>query len=312
MGKIAFVFPGQASQYSGMGKEAYDRFPEAASVFQEADRVLGFPLTDLCFTGSNEDLKLTENTQPAILTVSVAILRVLEKHGWMPDYVAGHSLGEYSALVAAGALSFKDAVAVVRKRGRYMQEAVPVGVGAMAAIIGADLETITRICDQARGDRVLNAANINCPGQIAIAGHKEAVESAIALAKEAGFRKAILLPVSAPFHCELMRPAQEKLKIDLFQLTFNDLNIPLVANVDAEFVRTGAEARDALVRQVSGSVLWQQSVEQLVRAGVDIFVEVGPKNVLSGMIRKISPEARVFPVEKPAEIGEIGNSLTRG
>jgi [acyl-carrier-protein] S-malonyltransferase len=302
MSKQAFVFPGQASQYSGMGLEISQAHPEAAAVFQEADRVLGFPLSEMCFRGSEDDLKLTENTQPAILTVSVAVLRVLEQAGIRPDFVAGHSLGEYSALVAAGAMNFADAVAVVRLRGRYMQEAVPVGVGAMAAVLAADLAAVEGICADARQNQVLQPANINCPGQVVIAGHREAVERAIELAKERGFRRTILLPVSAPFHCELMVPAREKLAERLRDIPFQDLQHPLINNAEAAMITAGEEARESLVRQVTAAVRWQQSMEKLLADGVDTFVEIGPKTVLSGMIKKISREARVIAVEKPDEI----------
>ncbi|MBN2430040.1 MAG: ACP S-malonyltransferase [Acidobacteria bacterium] len=302
MSKTAFVFPGQASQYSGMGLETAREFPVAAAVFAEADEVLGFPLSELCFQGAEEQLTLTEHTQPAILTVSVAVLRVLEQAGRRPDYVAGHSLGEYSALVAAGAISFADAVAVVRLRGRYMQEAVPVGVGAMAAVLGADLVAVEEICDVARGEQVLQPANINCPGQVVIAGHREAVERAIERAKEKGFRRTVLLPVSAPFHCELMVPAREKLADRLVDIAFHDLWQPLVNNVDAAFISSGVAARDSLIRQVTAAVRWQQSMEKLLAEGVDTFVEIGPKTVLSGMIKKISRDVRIMAVEKPAEI----------
>jgi len=302
MSKTAFVFPGQASQYSGMGLEAAQEFPVAEAVFQEADRVLGFPLSDLCFAGAEEQLTLTENTQPAILTVSVAVLRVLEQAGLRPDFVAGHSLGEYSALVAAGAIAFADAVAVVRLRGRYMQEAVPVGVGAMAAVLGADLPAVEEICDAARQGQVLQPANINCPGQVVIAGHREAVERAIAEAREKGFRRTVLLPVSAPFHCELMVPAREKLAGRLGEIAFRDLQRPLVNNADADVITAGDAARDSLVRQVTAAVRWQQSMEKLLAEGVDTFVEIGPKTVLSGMIKKIRRDVRILAVEKPAEI----------
>ncbi len=305
MSKIAFIFPGQASQYSGMGREIHDSHPEAAAVFRRADEVLGFPLSAMCFQGSEDELKLTENTQPAILTVSVAVLQVLRQRGLVPDFVAGHSLGEYSALVAAGGLTFDDAVLAVRKRGRYMQAAVPVGVGAMAACLGMDLATVEAVCAAVREGQVLVPANINCPGQIVVAGHAEPVDRAITYAKKQGLGRMIRLPVSAPFHCELMRPAQEQMAQDLSRIAFGDLAVPLVTNVDARFITAGADARDSLVRQVTGSVRWQASVEGLAAAGADVFVEVGPKTVLSQMVRKISPEARTFAVEKPAEIDTV-------
>lgn len=309
MGKTAFLFPGQASQYSGMGREVRERYPEARAVFAEADATLGFPLSEMCFSGTEEALKLTENTQPAILTVSVAVLAVLRERGVRPDFVAGHSLGEYSALVAAGSLKFADAVATVRKRGRYMQEAVPVGQGAMAAIVGAELPVVAEICDEVRGGRVLSPANINTPSQVVIAGQREAVEQAVERAKEKGYRKAILLPVSAPFHCRLMAPAEARLKVDLDGLAFADLAMPLVTNVDARLISTGAAARDSLVRQVTGPVRWWDSMEQLLREEVTTFIEVGPKNVLSGMLKKAGPELRLTAVEKIKDIEALFESL---
>jgi len=309
MGKIAFLFPGQASQYSGMGREVWERFPEARAVFEEADATLGFPLSELCFSGTEDQLKLTENTQPAILTVSVAVLAVLSGRGLRPDFVAGHSLGEYSALVAAGSLPFGEAVGTVRKRGRYMQEAVPVGQGAMAAIVGAELPVVTEICDEVRGDRVLSPANINTPAQVVIAGHREAVEQAVERAKEKGYRKAILLPVSAPFHCRLMAPAEERLKVDLQALAFGDLAMPLVTNVDARLITAGAAARDSLVRQVTGPVRWWESMELLLEAQVTTFIEVGPKNVLSGMLKKAGPDLQLAAVEKLKDIETLFQSL---
>lgn len=312
MGKTAFVFPGQASQYAGMGREARDAHPAAARVFEQADAALGFDLSRMCFEGPEDALVLTENTQPAILTVSAAVWSVLNEAGVRPDFVAGHSLGEYSALVAAGAIGFEDAVTAVRLRGRFMQEAVPVGVGAMAALLGPDLAQVEEICDQVRGQLTLAAANINCPGQIVIAGHREAVEQAVECAKGLGFRKAVLLPVSAPFHCELMRPAQERLEPELFKRTFNDPRVPLVSNVDAAVVADGVTARASLVRQVTAPVRWQASIEFLLEQGVDTFVEVGPKTVLSGMIRKINRDVRVLPAEKPAEIESVVNALGGG
>src|SRR5438552_2215915 len=273
--KTAFVFPGQGAQYAGMGREVSEKFPIARRVFEEADAALGFPLSRLCFEGPEEELKLTENTQPAILTTSIALFRVLEEKGIRPDFVAGHSLGEYSALVAAGALQLGEAAALVRRRGRYMQEAVPVGVGAMAALFGLDLPAVQSVCERAAEGQVVSPANLNSPGQIVIAGNREAVERALRLAKEAGARKAVLLQVSAPFHCALMMPVEQRLSADLNRCSFLDLRCPLVTNVDAEPIRTGPEARSALRRQVSRPVLWQESIQRLLDEGVRVFVEVG-------------------------------------
>jgi [acyl-carrier-protein] S-malonyltransferase len=291
---LAFVFPGQGSQAVGMGRALAQAFPESRAVFEEADQALGFALSRLCFEGPEEELRLTANTQPAILAVSVAAQRALAARGLRPEWVAGHSLGEYSALVAAGSLSLADAVRTVRRRGEYMQEAVPVGVGAMAAILGLDLAAIEGACAEAAQGQVVAPANINCPGQVVIAGHKEAVGRAIEACKARGLKRAIPLPVSAPFHCALMLPAQERLAADLAGLSFGDPAMPLVNNVDARVVRSGEECRQGLVRQVSGAVRWQQSVELLRAQGVDRFVEVGPGAVLAGLIKKIDREVRVY------------------
>jgi len=301
---IAFIFPGQGSQAPGMGRELAERYAAARAVFEEADDALGFALSRLCFEGPAEELQLTENTQPAILTTSVAALRAAEGEGLpRPDFVAGHSLGEYSALVAAGALTLRDAVRAVRKRGRYMQEAVPVGAGAMAAVIGGDLEMIEAVCAEARREgEICSPANINSPGQIVIAGSAAAVERAVPLLKERGAKRALPLKVSAPFHCALMLPAQERLAADLDAVEFKDLGVPLVTNVDAAVIRTGAEARAALVRQVSQPVRWRESVEVLARAGVDTFVEVGPGKVLSGLVRQTAPQARGMNIEDAASL----------
>lgn len=298
MSKLAYIFPGQASQYSGMGRDLAENFPAARKVFEEADDALGFSISAICFNGTAEELQLTENTQPAILTVSVAALSAMEAEGVpQPSYVAGHSLGEYSALVAAGALNLSDAVRTVRARGRYMQEAAPVGSGAMAAIIGADLHVVMNACGEAQEGQVCMPANINSPGQIVIAGDAAAVDRAIALLKERGAKRALKLNVSAPFHCALMMPAQERLAEDLSGLTFNDLRVPLVTNVDAAAIVSGEEARDALVRQVSSPVRWQESMEFLIGEGVETFIEVGPGKVLSGLLRQIKREARSLNVE---------------
>ena len=301
---LAFIFPGQGSQSPGMGRELAERYAAAREVFEEADEALGFALSRLCFEGPAEDLQLTENTQPAILATSVAALRAAEGEGLpRPDFVAGHSLGEYSALVAAGALSLRDAVTVVRRRGRFMQEAVPVGHGAMAAVLGGDFEMVEAVCkESAREGEVCSPANINSPGQIVIAGSAAAVERAIPLLKERGAKRAVPLKVSAPFHCALMLPAQERLARVLEGVEFKDLGVPLVTNVDAAVIRTGAEARASLVRQVSLPVRWRESVELLARAGVETFVEVGPGKVLSGLVRQCAPQARALNVEDAASL----------
>ncbi|MCS6954459.1 MAG: ACP S-malonyltransferase [Bryobacterales bacterium] len=287
--KTAFVFPGQGSQYAGMGRSLADAYPEARRVFEEADATLGFALSRLCFEGPEEELKLTENTQPAILTVSVAAWSVLRVKGWEPDYVAGHSLGEYSALVAAGSLRFADALRLVRKRGRYMQEAVPPGAGAMAALLRLPDGKLEAVLAEAAQGEVVSAANLNSPEQVVIAGHTGAVQRAIELAKAAGARRAVLLPVSAPFHCPLMKPAQERLKADLEATDFADLRVPLVNNWQAREIRTGAEARQGLYEQVSNPVRWMETVRYLVAQGVERFVEVGPGGVLTGLLRAIHP-----------------------
>jgi [acyl-carrier-protein] S-malonyltransferase len=288
MARLAYIFPGQGSQSPGMGKDLAEKYTAAREVFAEADDALGFSLSRLCFEGTAEELQLTENTQPAILTTSIATLRALAAEGFpAPEWVAGHSLGEYSALVAAGALSLADAVRTVRLRGRFMQEAVPVGTGAMAAVMGADLETVEQACEEARAGEVCSPANINSPNQIVIAGHAGAVDRCLNVLKERWSKRAIKLNVSAPFHCALMMPAQERLAAELEKLEFNDLRLPLVTNVDAAVIREGTEARDALVRQVSSPVRWLESVQLLIREGAGTFVEVGPGKVLCGLVRQI-------------------------
>jgi [acyl-carrier-protein] S-malonyltransferase len=299
---VAFVFPGQGSQAVGMGRALSHAFPESRAVFDEADAAVGFALSRLCFEGPEAELQLTANTQPAILATSVAALRALLARGARPDWVAGHSLGEYSALVAAGAIGLVDAVRTVRRRGEYMQEAVPVGTGAMAAILGLDLPAIEAACRESAGDEVVSPANVNSPGQVVIAGHAAAVDRASELCKARGAKRAVRLPVSAPFHCALMTPAQDRLAADLGALAFRDPGVPLVNNVDARVVRDAVACREGLVRQVSGAVRWQDSVELLAAQGVTTFVEVGPGTVLSGLVRKIVKGARVLSVDSPESL----------
>jgi [acyl-carrier-protein] S-malonyltransferase len=289
MSKTTFLFPGQGSQFAGMGKSLADTYPEAAHIFEEADEALGFAISKLCFEGPDAALKLTENTQPALLTVSVAAHAVLRGKGIVPDYVAGHSLGEYSALVAAGSVSFADAVRLVRKRGQYMQAAVPAGVGAMAALLKMPLEKLDQVLTEAAQGEVVAAANLNSPDQIVIAGHAGAVNRAVELAKAAGAKRAILLPVSAPFHCSLMKPAQDRLKIDLDATDFRDLEIPLVNNWQAREIRTGVDAREGLYQQVPNSVRWTDTIRLLASNGATRFIEVGAGAVLTGLLRNIDP-----------------------
>jgi [acyl-carrier-protein] S-malonyltransferase len=286
----AFIFPGQGSQYVGMGKTLAENFAAARQVFDEADRALGFSLTQLCWEGPAEVLQLTENQQPALLTVSIAAFRVLTDQGLKPDYVAGHSLGEYSALVATGGLDFVDAVQLVRKRGRYMQEAVPPGVGAMAALLKLPEGKLDSILAEASQGEVVSAANLNSPDQVVIAGHAGAVARAVELAKAAGAKRALLLQVSAPFHCSLMKPAQERLAVDLNSVSFRDLVVPLVNNWQARLIRSGAEAREGLYQQVPNPVRWAEAVRKLSAEGATRFIEVGAGGVLAGLLRNINPE----------------------
>src|SRR5437868_7693147 len=285
--EIGLIFPGQGSQLVGMGKDLAEKYPVARQTFEEADEALGYKLSELCFAGPDEQLRLTEITQPAILTVSVAALRVLVEKGIRPQFVAGHSLGEYSAHVAAETIVFADAVRLVRNRGKYMQEAVPVGVGAMAAILAMPLAEVQKVCDEAAQGEVCSPANINSPDQIVISGNKAAVERAAELAKARGAKRAVMLPVSAPFHCALMQPAQDRLAADLRALHFSMPSVPVVTNVDADAIQDGERAREALIRQVTGAVQWVRSVQLLIAAGVQTFVEVGPGKVLTGLLRQI-------------------------
>ena len=307
---IAFIFPGQGSQRVGMGQAFAAAEPIVRDTFAEADAALGAPLSRLCFEGPESELTLTENTQPAILTVSVAIARVLEARGWRPDFYAGHSLGEYSAHVAAGTFGFADAVRMVRNRGRYMQEAVPVGAGAMAAILGLDGDAVAAACAEAADGEVVSPANLNAPGQVVIAGTRAAVERAGAAAKARGAKRVIPLAVSAPFHCALMKPAEDRLAPELRALTVQAPRRPVVANIDAEPKGDGAAAVEALVRQVSGAVRWEAVVRRLASEGVRTYVEVGPGTVLAGLVRKIDRDARVASLEDPAGLDGLAPLFT--
>jgi [acyl-carrier-protein] S-malonyltransferase len=308
---IAFLFPGQGSQAAGMGKELALNYPVARQTFEEADEALGYKISQLCFEGPEDQLRLTEITQPAILTTSIAAWRVLNEKGLNPAYVAGHSLGEYSAHVAAGTISFSDAVRTVRNRGKYMQEAIPVGVGAMAAILGMGFEKVTAVCHDAAEGEVCEPANINSPEQIVISGDKTAIERAAKLAGERGAKRAVLLPVSAPFHCSLMKPAQDRLAADLNALTFHDPQIPVLCNVDAGLVTSAEGARDALIRQVTGAVKWDPSMRSLIANGVLTFVEVGPGKVLCGLMRQIDRSKTCLNMSDEASLKKMFELLSK-
>jgi [acyl-carrier-protein] S-malonyltransferase len=303
----AFLFPGQGSQAVGMGRELAAMYPVAQETFDEADAALGYKLSQLCWEGPEEKLKMTEVTQPAILTVSVAAWRVLREKGIEPNLVAGHSLGEYSAHVAAGTLMFEDAVRIVRNRGKYMQDAVPAGQGAMAAILALPLADVEKVCAEAAHGEVVSPANINSPGQIVISGAKAAVERAAELAKQRGAKRAVMLPVSAPFHCALMQPAQDRLAADLKSAAFHPMNVPLVTNADAELITSPDKSRDALIRQVTGAVRWTDCVQSLIAKGADTFVEVGPGTVLCGLMRQIDRSKTCLNVEDEGSLQKVVN-----
>jgi [acyl-carrier-protein] S-malonyltransferase len=306
MGKIAFVFPGQGAQAVGMGKDVYEQIEASRTYFETADRELGFALSALCFEGPEDQLKLTTNTQPALLTASVAYLAPLAQAGIRPDYVAGHSLGEYSALVAAGVLSFEDAVKTVRLRGQYMEQAVPAGQGAMAAVLGADRERLEALYKQLSSSvGAVEMANVNCPGQIVVSGTTAGVAAVVEQAKEgAGAKRAIPLEVSGPFHSSLMKPAAEQLAAHLATVSFNDAQVPVFANVTARPVQQAADIRELLVEQVVSPVLWEDCVQQMIDAGVDTFVEIGSGTVLAGLIKKVSKDVRVISVNSLTAVDE--------
>jgi len=295
--KIAFIFPGQGSQYAGMAKEFFENFAESRDVFEIASSVLGYDLVHLCLNGPVEKLNLTENTQPAILAASIAILRPLERRGLTASAAAGHSLGEYTAITAAGGFGLKDAIALVQKRGRYMQEAVPEGTGLMAAILGMEREDVEKTCHEAAKNGIVAPANYNSPGQIVIAGEKKAVEKAMELAKGAGAKKVIPLAVSVPSHCSMMRQAGQRLAQDLEKVDISDLRMPVVNNADAKFLRMASELRPSLVRQISSPLYWEDSIKNMASDGFDTFIEIGPGKVLSGLVRRIAKDAKVLNVE---------------
>ena len=311
MSKIAFLFPGQGSQAVGMGKDLFDTFPTAKAIFQEANDALGFDLSTLCFEGPEDDLKLTTNTQPAILTASIAALRVFQEQINLDvSFVAGHSLGEYSALVCAGAFSFADAVRTVRKRGQFMQEAVPVGVGTMAAIMNLEQAKIEELCQQvSKPDHIVMLANLNSPDQYVISGHVDAVNQVVELAKAAGAKRAMLLPVSAPFHSSLMKPAAERLAEVLRGITFHDLTIPLINNAETDILNSGATARESLIRQMYKSVQWEASMRKLVAQGVTTFIEIGPGKVLTGLLKRIDKTVTGLNVSDVKSIESVVQTL---
>ena len=302
MSKLAFVFPGQGAQKVGMGKDFYDHYDVAKQMFKEADEALGYSIMDMCFNGPEESLKLTANTQPAILTISCIANAILKENGIQPEITGGHSLGEYSALVAAGVLNFQDAVALVHKRGSYMQEAVPVGEGGMAAIIGVDRDKIVEVCQQVSAESPVQAVNFNCPGQIVIAGATKGVELAVEELKAAGAKKAVILPVSAPFHSTLMKPAAEKLAVELDKVTISDAKIPVVANVSAEILTKAEDIKASLVAQAASPVLWEDCVARMKEFGADVLLEAGPGKTLCGFNRRIDKTITSLNVEDVASL----------
>lgn len=302
MSKLAFVFPGQGAQKVGMGKDFYDNYDVAKKMFKEADEALGYSIMKMCFEGPEEDLKLTANTQPAILTISCIANEILKENGIQPEITGGHSLGEYSALVAAGVLNFQDAVALVHKRGSYMQEAVPVGEGGMAAIIGVDRDKIVEVCQQVSAESPVQAVNFNCPGQIVIAGATKGVELAVEELKAAGAKKAVILPVSAPFHSTLMKPAAEKLAVELDKVTISDAKIPVVANVSAEILTKAEDIKASLVAQAASPVLWEDCVARMKEFGADVLLEAGPGKTLCGFNRRIDKTITSLNVEDIASL----------
>ncbi|NSW91063.1 MAG: ACP S-malonyltransferase [Firmicutes bacterium] len=304
MGKIAFIFPGQGAQYIGMGKDIAMEYKKSDAVFDEASQALGFDIKKMIFEGDEEALKITENTQPAILTTSIACMQPLLEEGIKPDVAAGLSIGEYAAHVTAGTFSFKDAARIVRKRGKYMQEAVPVGVGTMAAVIGLENNIVAECCIEASKEGIVEPANYNCPGQVVIAGEVKAVEAAMELCSQRGAKRTVILKVSAPFHCSLLESAGKKLALELEKVEVNNMSIPVVSNVNAQYITDKALVKDLLIKQVSSPVLWEDSVRKMIENGVDTFIEIGPGKVLSGFVKKINKDVAVFNVENIESLKE--------
>jgi [acyl-carrier-protein] S-malonyltransferase len=306
VGKVAFLFSGQGAQSVGMGKQIAEAYKSADTIFDQASEVLGFDIKKMIFEGDDETLKITENTQPCIVTTSIACLQPLLEKGIKPDVVAGLSLGEYSAHVAAGTISIGEAVALVRKRGKYMQEAVPLGVGAMAAILGLENDKVVEVCKEASSTGIVEPANFNCPGQVVVAGEVKAVEKAIELAKDKGAKRAMMLPVSAPFHCSLLKPAGEKLAAELEKIELKDMKIPVVTNVTAEYILDKSKVKDLLIRQVSSPVYFEESVRKMIDDGVDTFIEIGPGKTLIGFVKKINKDVKTLNVE---DLESLNNTL---
>ena len=288
MSKIAFIFPGQGAQYVGMGKEISEKFDVAKQVFDDANKATGIDIREMCFEGPESELVKTENTQPSILTTSIAILRVVEEHGIKADVTAGLSLGEYTSLVYSGAIDFKEAVSLVKKRGRYMQEAVPEGKGTMAAVLGLSREKIQEVIEESKSEGLISAANYNCPGQIVLSGEIKAIDKAVVIAKEKGAKRAIILPVSAPFHCEMLKSAGENLEKALEDIEFNDMNVKVISNVTGDYIKDKGDIKNLLIEQVSSSVLWEDSVELMLEDGIDTFIEIGPSKTLTAFVKKIA------------------------
>lgn len=307
--KIAFIFPGQGSQYAGMAKEFVENFAESKEVFETANEVLGYDLLDICLNGPIEKLNQTETTQPALLATSIAILQPLERRGLVASAAAGHSLGEYTAITAAGGFELQDAIALVRKRGSFMQEAVPSGTGLMAAILGMERQDVEKTCLEAAKNGIVAPANYNSPGQIVIAGEKSGVEKFMELAKAAGVKKVIPLSVSVPSHCPLMKPAGERLAQELEKITIHDLRIPIMNNADAKFLRTAAELKPSLIKQLSFPLYWEDSIRNMVADGYDTFIEIGPGKVLSGLVKRIAKDAKVLNIEDQKSMTETLNAV---